>query len=52
MDILDVGCLMGGAGFLFLELIKKVKVFLIDTFEGYVDKERFYSKNILKFKNN
>ena len=49
--ILDVGCLMGGAGFLISRANKKGKVFLIDTFEGYVDKERFYSKNIFIFQN-
>lgn len=48
-NILDIGCLMGGAGFLISKINKKGKVFLIDTFEGYVDQENFYSKNSFVF---
>jgi len=49
--ILDIGCLMGGAGFLIANANKKGKIFLIDTFNGYVDKEKFYKKNTFVFKN-
>jgi len=49
--ILDIGCLMGGAGFLISSANKKGKVFLIDTFEGYIDKEKFYSKKTFIFQN-
>ena len=49
--ILDIGCLMGGAGFIISSANKKGKVFLIDTFEGYIDKEKFYSKKTFIFQN-
>ena len=49
--VLDIGCLMGGAGFLISKANKKGKVFLIDTFHGYVDNEKFYSKETFVFKN-
>jgi O-methyltransferase len=48
-NILDIGCLMGGAGFLISKINKKGKIFLIDTFKGYIDQENFYSKNSFVF---
>lgn len=50
-DIMDVGCLKGGAGFTMSYANLKGNVYLIDTFEGVVDKEKYYNKNHYVFKN-
>jgi O-methyltransferase len=38
-DILDIGTMQGGSGFLLSSANKKGKTLLIDTFEGYMDKK-------------
>ena len=48
--VLDVGCLLGGAGFLLSKNNKNGFTYLIDTFNGYVDKEKFYKGNSFNFK--
>lgn len=52
-DILDIGTMKGGSGFLLSSANKKGKTLLIDTFEGYKDKRlHILDKNIEKsFKN-
>jgi O-methyltransferase len=44
-SILDVGCLRGGSGFLMSKINKKGRTYLIDTFEGLVETDKFYNKN-------
>ena len=43
-NILDLGCLNGGAGFLMSLENNKGNTYLFDTFEGYVDEEKFFNK--------
>lgn len=43
-DILDLGCLAGGAGFLMSLENENGNTYLIDTFEGYVDNDKFFKK--------
>jgi len=62
-NILDIGCLQGGAGFLMAKANKKGFTYLFDTFEGFLEEEEFHKKkhfvyrdiniiknNIIKFK--
>ena len=62
-DILDIGCLLGGAGFLLNKANQNGKTYLFDTFSGfkkddglhkketfYFDDMSFVKKNILKLK--
>lgn len=48
--VLDVGCLLGGVGFLLSKNNKNSFTYLIDTFNGYVDNEIFYKANTFNFK--
>ena len=48
-DILDLGCLKGGAGFLLSKSNNTGNTYLIDTFQGYVDNEKFYKKKFFKY---
>ena len=50
-DILDIGCLKGGAGFVMSYANKKGKVHLIDTFEGIVENEKYHKKDHFIFEN-
>ena len=43
-NILDLVCLNGGAGFLMSLENNKGNTYLFDTFEGYVDEEKFFNK--------
>jgi len=47
--ILDLGCLLGGAGFLMSYVNKLGNVYLIDTFEGYVDKSKFFKRGTFEY---
>jgi O-methyltransferase len=49
-DILDVGCLKGGAGFAMSKASKNGKVYLIDTFEGLIEDDHYHSKKHFIFK--
>jgi O-methyltransferase len=44
-SILDVGCLKGGSGFIMSKINKVGSTYLIDTFEGLVESDKFYNKN-------
>lgn len=50
-DILDIGCLKGGAGFMMSYANQKGKVYMIDSFEGIIEKEKNHNKNHFIFKN-
>ena len=49
-NILDLGCLQGGAGFLMSKVNKKGYTYLFDTFEGFVEEEKFHKKNHFVYK--
>ena len=49
-NILDIGCLMGGAGFLMSKANNNGNTILIDTFASYIDNEKFYDKKYFNFK--
>ena len=38
-NILDIGCMQGGAGFLMSKINKKGYTYLFDTFEGFLEEE-------------
>lgn len=48
-DILDLGCLLGGSGFLMSKNNDKGRVLMFDTFEGFKNSEGLYNSNIFKF---
>jgi len=50
-DILDIGCLKGGAGFVMSYANLKGKVHLVDSFEGIIDNEKNHNKDHFIFKN-
>ncbi len=43
-DILDIGCMQGGAGFILSKINKKGFTYLIDTFEGFLEEEKYHKK--------
>lgn len=47
--IIDVGCMKGGAGFLMAMNNNKNETYLIDTFSGYIDSEKFYKYDTFNF---
>lgn len=49
-DILDIGCLKGGAGFIMSQVNRKGKVFLIDSFEGLIENDHHHTKKHFIFK--
>jgi len=49
-DIVDLGCLKGGAGFAMSKANKKGKVYLIDSFEGLIENDHYHSKKHFIFK--
>ena len=49
-DILDLGCMRGGAGMLMSLNNRKGRVFLIDTFSGFSEYEGIHKKKIFEFK--
>ena len=50
-DILDIGCLKGGAGFAMSFANKKGKVHLIDSFTGIIDNEINHNSDHFIFEN-
>lgn len=50
-DILDIGCLKGGAGFVMSYANQKGKVHLVDSFEGIIENEKYHKKDHFIFKN-
>jgi len=48
-DILDIGCLKGGAGFAMAKANKKGTTYLIDTFRGLVENENYHKKSHFVF---
>jgi O-methyltransferase len=48
-NILDIGCLQGGAGFLMSKVNKKGVTYLFDTFEGFLEEEQFHKKKHFVF---
>lgn len=49
-DIVDLGCLKGGAGFAMSKINKKGKVYLIDSFEGLIENDHHHSKKHFIFR--
>lgn len=50
-DILDIGCLKGGAGFMMSYANQKGKVHLIDSFKGIIENEKNHNKDHFIFEN-
>ena len=50
-DILDIGCLLGGAGFIMAKANNKGQTLLFDTFEGFKKNDGLHKKNIFYFNN-
>tara|TARA_B100000029_G_scaffold432837_1_gene445285 strand:+ start:2166 stop:2921 length:756 start_codon:yes stop_codon:yes gene_type:complete len=48
-NILDVGCLQGGAGFLMSKANNKGQTYLLDTFEGFAEEEEFHKRKHFVF---
>jgi ribosomal protein L30E len=49
-NILDIGCLKGGAGYTMAKANRKGTTYLIDTFEGLIENENYHKKNHFVFK--
>ena len=49
-NILDIGCMQGGAGFLMSKVNKKGSTYLFDTFEGFLEEEEFHKKKHFLYK--
>ena len=47
--ILDVGCMRGGAGILMSKINLKGSTYLIDTFKGFHEEEKYHKKDIFIF---
>ncbi len=48
-DVLDIGCMKGGVGLLLSKQNKKGRTLLLDTFEGFKDKEKLHNKDVFRF---
>ncbi len=48
-NILDIGCLKGGAGYTMAKANKKGNTYLIDTFQGLVENENYHKKHHFVF---
>ena len=49
-NILDIGCLKGGAGYTMAKVNKKGTTYLIDTFQGLIENENYHKKHHFVFK--
>tara|TARA_Y100000590_G_scaffold114564_1_gene130557 strand:- start:7711 stop:8469 length:759 start_codon:yes stop_codon:yes gene_type:complete len=49
-NILDVGCLKGGAGYAMAKVNKNGTTYLIDTFRGLIENENYHKKSHFIFK--
>ncbi len=50
-NILDIGCLKGGAGFVMSKVNNKGTTFLVDTFDGLIEDELYHKKEHFVFNN-
>jgi O-methyltransferase len=48
-NILDIGCLLGGAGFVMSEINLKGNTYLFDTFAGFKKDDGLHKKEVFKF---
>ena len=48
-DILDIGCMRGGVGMMMSKINEKGNTYLIDTFSGFKEEEKYHKKNIFVF---
>lgn len=48
-EILDIGCMKGGVGILLSSKNNKGRTLLIDTFDGFLDKEKLHSGEVFKY---
>ena len=48
-DILDIGCMRGGVGMLMSKINIKGNTYLIDTFSGFHEEEKYHKKDIFVF---
>ena len=44
-NIIDIGCMEGGAGFAMSKINSKGQTLMFDTFEGFFEEEKFHKKN-------
>jgi len=44
-NIIDIGCMQGGAGFAMSKINNKGQTLMFDTFEGFYEEEEFHKKN-------
>ena len=49
-SIFDIGCLQGGSGFLMSKANNKGSTYLFDTFEGFLEEEKFHKKKHFVYK--
>jgi len=48
-DILDIGCMRGGVGMLMSKINLKGSTYLIDTFSGFHEEEKYHKKGMFVF---
>ena len=48
-DILDVGCMRGGVGMMMSKINQKGNTYLIDTFSGFKEEEKYHKKDMFIF---
>jgi len=48
-DILDIGCMRGGVGMMMSKINEKGNTYLIDTFSGFKEEEKYHKKDIFVF---
>ena len=48
-DILDIGCMRGGVGMMMSKINLKGNTYLIDTFSGFKEEEKYHKKDIFVF---
>ena len=48
--LLDIGCMRGGVGMMMAQINKNGNTFLIDTFSGFKEEEKYHKKNIFLYK--
>ena len=48
-DILDIGCMKGGAGLTMSKASVNGRVFLIDTFQSFLDKEKLHNPKVFYY---
>jgi len=50
-DILDIGCMKGGAGLTMSKASVNGRIFLIDTFQSFLDKEKLHNPKVFYYSN-